>query len=80
MGWRRPANSGANGTHYPGALGDYAASVDPLGYDTTTNGFAVRGAFQMGTGTRIEDFTDGTTNTVVICESFKIRASAFARF
>jgi prepilin-type N-terminal cleavage/methylation domain-containing protein/prepilin-type processing-associated H-X9-DG protein len=60
--------AGQNQTHYPGGLGDYAVSVDPLGHDTTTNGYPVRGAFQMGTGFRIEDFTDGTTNTIMVGE------------
>ena len=43
---------GANQTHYPGSLGYYAASVDPLGHDTTTNGYPVRG---RSDGDRVPD-------------------------
>ncbi len=53
----------------PGALGDYAAVVDPNGTDTLSDtGPGNRGAFQLGTGFRFLDFHDGTSNTFLIGE------------
>jgi prepilin-type N-terminal cleavage/methylation domain-containing protein/prepilin-type processing-associated H-X9-DG protein len=64
---------GPSSQHVPGALGDYAVVVDPYGYDSpqTSGGYdavGVRGAFQMGTGSRFEDIMDGLSNTFLIGE------------
>jgi prepilin-type N-terminal cleavage/methylation domain-containing protein/prepilin-type processing-associated H-X9-DG protein len=59
--------------HYPGALGDYAVVVDPIGYDSPQtaagyDGTGVRGPFQLGAGCRFEDITDGLSNTFLVGE------------
>ena len=55
----------------PGAMSDYAAVIDASGFDspnvgTSTNGDG--GAFRLGTGVRLLDFPDGTSNTFLIGE------------
>lgn len=53
----------------PGALSDYAVVVDPYGSDkpdATTP--AVNGSFQLGTGFRFADFSDGLSNTLLVGE------------
>jgi prepilin-type N-terminal cleavage/methylation domain-containing protein/prepilin-type processing-associated H-X9-DG protein len=65
--------AGTAARHYPGALGDYAVVVDPFGFDSpqTAAGFegtGVRGAFQLGAGSRLSDFMDGTSNTFLVGE------------
>ncbi len=67
--------NGAAAVHVPGALGDYAVVVDPLGHDApqaasnvTPGGLPVRAAFQFGTGTRFADFTDGLSETFLMGE------------
>jgi prepilin-type processing-associated H-X9-DG protein len=63
---------GQSAVHVPGALGDYAAVVDPYGHDSqldpTFGSIPVRGAFQLGTGFRFESFTDGLSQTFMIGE------------
>jgi prepilin-type N-terminal cleavage/methylation domain-containing protein len=55
--------------HYPGGLSDYAVVIDRSGYDyPTTGGGGTGGAFQLGTGTRLLDFGDGLSNTLLIGE------------
>jgi prepilin-type N-terminal cleavage/methylation domain-containing protein/prepilin-type processing-associated H-X9-DG protein len=61
--------SWGGGTHTPGALGDYAASVDRTGYDApAVDGAGLTGAFQLGMGCRFADFTDGLSNTLMVGE------------
>ena len=62
-------------THMPGALGDYATCIDRSGQDTASTSSSVGGAsqsmsgpFQAGTGYRFNDFTDGTSNTLLLGE------------
>ncbi len=55
--------------HTPGALGDYAAVIDASGFDApnaVSNGDG--GAFRMGVGVRLLDFTDGTSNSFMLGE------------
>jgi prepilin-type N-terminal cleavage/methylation domain-containing protein len=59
---------GTSSVNMPGGLGDYAASVDPSGFDFLTAGGGMSGAFQMGRGTRFADFTDGLSNTILVGE------------
>ena len=55
--------------HVPGALGDYAASVDSAGTDTPTETSpGNRGAFKLGAGARLLDFPDGLSNTLLLGE------------
>jgi prepilin-type N-terminal cleavage/methylation domain-containing protein len=55
--------------HHPGGLSDYAVVVDRTGYDSpTTLGGGTGGAFQIGTGTRLLDFSDGLSNSLFIGE------------
>jgi len=62
-----PSTGGS--THFPGALGDYAASIDRSGNDTPSNTAPdMRGAFQLGTPLRFADFSDGLSNTFLIGE------------
>jgi len=65
--------SGTGARHYPGALGDYAAVVDPFGHDSQQTaagleGTGVRGPFQLGAGSRFTDFMDGLSNTFLVGE------------
>jgi prepilin-type N-terminal cleavage/methylation domain-containing protein len=60
---------GGGSTNVPGALGDYAVVVDRSGYDTPSEvAPSMSGAFQLGTGLRMADFTDGTSNTLLLGE------------
>lgn len=65
-----PSNSSwGGGSHVPGALGDYAVCVDRSGFDmpNSTTPF-LDGSFQLGTGIRINDFPDGSSNTLLVGE------------
>ena len=55
--------------HTPGALGDYAVAIDSSGFDfpnAVSNGDG--GAFRMGVGVRLLDFSDGTSNSFLLGE------------
>jgi prepilin-type N-terminal cleavage/methylation domain-containing protein/prepilin-type processing-associated H-X9-DG protein len=55
--------------HLPGALSDYAVVVDPYGTDCATDvGSGDRGAFRMGAGVRLVDFSDGMSNSLLVGE------------
>src|SRR5262245_4866269 len=55
--------------HFPGGLSDYAAVVDPRGVDTPDLlNPTVNGSFKLGEGYRLLDFSDGTSNTLLIGE------------
>jgi prepilin-type N-terminal cleavage/methylation domain-containing protein len=58
------------GTHLPGALGDYAVVVDRTGHDTPEEMSCpnMTGAFQSVRGYRLADFTDGTSNSLLVGE------------
>ncbi|HJZ94668.1 MAG TPA: DUF1559 domain-containing protein [Gemmataceae bacterium] len=62
--------SWANGqtTHLPGAVGDYAASIDRAGRDDGANGAGQHGAFQLRSGVNFASFTDGLSNTLLVGE------------
>ncbi|MFO0804187.1 MAG: DUF1559 domain-containing protein [Gemmataceae bacterium] len=62
-------SDGSSSMNVPGALGDYAVSVDRSGTDTP-NSFAsaMHGAFQSGFGLRFSDFHDGTSSTLFVGE------------
>jgi prepilin-type N-terminal cleavage/methylation domain-containing protein/prepilin-type processing-associated H-X9-DG protein len=58
-------------THYPGALGDYAASMGTTGMDFDGPGCAQMtpdGAFEYPYGRRFIDFVDGTSHTIMVGE------------
>jgi prepilin-type N-terminal cleavage/methylation domain-containing protein/prepilin-type processing-associated H-X9-DG protein len=55
--------------HLPGALGDYAVSLDKSGHDATEETCPnMHGAFQRDEGFRFVDFTDGLTHTLLAGE------------
>jgi type II secretory pathway pseudopilin PulG len=63
-----PSWGGAS-QNLPGALGDYAASVDSSGHDMPGIGcVTMSGAFQMGRGNRFTSFSDGLSNTILVGE------------
>lgn len=58
---------------FPGALGDYAASIDRTGCDVPGDMLRcphppLHGAFRAGTGYQLTEFTDGLTNTLLVGE------------
>lgn len=56
-------------THYPGGLSDYAAVIDRTGYDYSNGTVSgTGGAFQLGMGFRLLDFSDGLSNSFLIGE------------
>src|SRR5262245_60071531 len=61
---------GGSSINTPGALGDYAASVDPSGCDFPAAGCgtSMSGAFQLGRGNRFAACTDGLSNTILVGE------------
>jgi prepilin-type N-terminal cleavage/methylation domain-containing protein len=62
-------STGTGTTNYPGALGDYAVSVDRSGYDQPTAvSPTMTAAFQLGRGLRFADFPDGLSNTILAGE------------
>ncbi len=61
--------SWGGGTHLPGALSDYAACLGRSAYDTPGEGDGgSSGAFQLGVGARFADFSDGTSQTLMVGE------------
>jgi prepilin-type N-terminal cleavage/methylation domain-containing protein len=65
-----PSNPSWGGaSNVPGALGDYAACIDKSGYDTRNASTpSLGGAFEMGIGIRMADFSDGASNTFLVGE------------
>jgi prepilin-type processing-associated H-X9-DG protein len=62
-------SDGSSSVNVPGALGDYAVSVDRSGTDNS-NGYTagLHGAFQLSGGLRFADFIDGTSGTLLVGE------------
>jgi prepilin-type N-terminal cleavage/methylation domain-containing protein len=55
--------------HLPGALGDYAASLDRSGHDASEETCPnMSGSFSAKQGLRFADFTDGLTNALLVGE------------
>jgi len=60
---------GGSTTNLPGALGDYACSLDPSGHDNPISTCPEnRGAFLLGDGIKFSAFLDGLSNTLLIGE------------
>ncbi|HKB05876.1 MAG TPA: DUF1559 domain-containing protein [Gemmataceae bacterium] len=56
-------------SHFPGAVGDYAASIDRAGRDDGGGtGGGLHGAFQLRTGLGFASFSDGLSNTILVGE------------
>jgi prepilin-type processing-associated H-X9-DG protein len=58
-----PSWAAAQATHVPGAVGDYAVSIDRAGRDDGPGG-----AFQVRKGLPFAAFTDGLSNTLLVGE------------
>jgi hypothetical protein len=55
--------------HFPGALSDYAAEVDKTGHDESEETCPnMSGSFQVKSGIRFVDFTDGLSNSLLVGE------------
>lgn len=55
--------------HFPGALSDYAAEVDKTGHDESEETCPnMSGSFQVKSGMRFIDFTDGLSNALLVGE------------
>jgi prepilin-type N-terminal cleavage/methylation domain-containing protein/prepilin-type processing-associated H-X9-DG protein len=78
---RRTANTGpvaslsgdtpswVEGAEVPGALGDYAAVIDPSGHDQEMPTCqSLNTSFRVGGGLRFSTITDGLSNTVIVGE------------
>ncbi|MBY0512889.1 MAG: DUF1559 domain-containing protein [Gemmataceae bacterium] len=64
-----PSTSPPGYPHLPGALADYAVVVDRFGNDYADEvNQGVKGSFQMDRGFTLLDFSDGTSNTVLVGE------------